>query len=158
MSEDVEPANASDYPVRSCSLFCAFSHCSVSWSPSFHLYSTCPLAATSLQAPSLGISLSLGHLVLPILHDLGGTSALTGYFCGGNRQIIFPYQVSFYKIWLIVLPPRAAGTKAGWASCNPFSSELGLVQVKNNFVVQRPILYGGVMTRISLRAKISLSM
>lgn len=40
---------------------------------------------------SLGISLSLGHPVLPILHDLGGTNALTGYFCGSYRQIIFPY-------------------------------------------------------------------
>lgn len=33
--------------------------------------------------------------------------------------------MSFYKTWLIVLPPRAAGAKAGWAACNPFSNELG---------------------------------
>lgn len=38
----------------------------------------------------LGTSLSPGHLVLPILHDLGGTNALTGYFCGSNWQNIFP--------------------------------------------------------------------
>lgn len=38
---------------------------------------------------SLGISLSLGHPI-PILHDLGGTNALTGYFCGSNWQKIFP--------------------------------------------------------------------
>lgn len=39
---------------------------------------------------SLGVSLSVGQPALPILHDLGGTNALTGYFCGSNWQKIFP--------------------------------------------------------------------
>lgn len=89
---------------------------------------------------SLGISLSLGNPVLPILwprRDQCFNRLLLGK--SPAEDLSLNGQMSFRKICLIVLPPRAAG--------NPFS-ELRLIQLKNNFVVQRPILYG-IITGIS---------
>lgn len=124
-------------------------------SPSFHLYTRRSSAATSLQAPFLGHLFIIGQFCPP--HPMTRRDQCFNRLPLGKslaEDLSLNGQVSFRKICLIVLPPRAAG--------NPFS-ELRLIQLKNNFVVQRPILYG-IITGIScnhqdcLEGKKTLSM
>lgn len=116
------------------SLFYAFSHCSVSCSSSFHKYPRSLPSTASAEAPFLG------HSFLDITEpSYAPHTTWPGRDWCFNKLLLWKYlwkglslraQMSFNKIRLIVLPPRAAGTRAGWAAGNPFSNELWLIQLK----------------------------
>lgn len=109
-------------------------HCSVSYSSSFHICLRNPPSATSPEGPFLAHS-SLyiaGPSYAPLTIGPGRDWCFNKLLLCKypSEDLSLKVQMSFYKIRLIVLPSRAAGTRAGWAASNPFSKELRLIQLK----------------------------